>query len=117
MDFGNTLRTLRREKNIGQKELAIYLNVSVSTISNYEKSVHHPDLQTLCKLADYFDVSIDYLMDRTKYRYSLNMLNRKLSDGSDVSDLVNILVNLEAQAQYSLHSYARFLAYSKASRQ
>ncbi len=63
--FGNRLLLLRREKGLCQKDLAEYLHVSVSTISNYENGINHPDLHTLCCIADYFGVSTDYLLGRT----------------------------------------------------
>ena len=40
MEFGKLLATLRKEKGILQKEVATYLNVTVATVSNYEKCVH-----------------------------------------------------------------------------
>lgn len=110
MDFGKKLRELRKEGNVGQKELAGYLNVSISTISNYENNVHSPDLDTLCKLADFFQVSIDYLMDRTKYRYSLDYLNGKFNDGSDISALINTIVRLESQSQQEIHNFVNYMA-------
>ena len=68
MTTGRILTELRKEKEIGQKELAVYLNVSVGTVSNYENDVHSPDLSTLCKLADFFGVTTDYLLGRTVQR-------------------------------------------------
>ena len=77
MKFGELLASLRRERGILQKELAAYLNVTVATISNYEKGVHAPDYETLVKLADFFDVSTDYLLQRTEYKSSIQTLNQK----------------------------------------
>ena len=53
MKFGELLATLRKERGVLQKEVATYLNVTVATISNYEKGVHLPDLDTLILLADF----------------------------------------------------------------
>ena len=58
---GEIMAELRTEKEMGQKELAALLNVSVGTISNYEKGVHYPDLDSLRKVADIFEVTIDNL--------------------------------------------------------
>lgn len=66
MNFGEKLFKLRTERGIYQKELAEYLEVSIGTISNYENGVHYPDLATLCKFAEYFHVSTDYLLDLTE---------------------------------------------------
>lgn len=62
MNFSNNLRTLRREKNVTQKQLAAHLCLSRSTIAGYETKSHQPDFATLEKLADFFEVSIDYLI-------------------------------------------------------
>ena len=64
MKIGAAISDLRKERNISQKELAAYLHVSIGTISNYENGVRYPDLEKVCKLADFFDVSVDYLLGR-----------------------------------------------------
>lgn len=61
------LKTLRQQKNINQAELGKILDVGKTTISNYETGYSVPDLETVVKLADYFDVSTDYLLGRTNY--------------------------------------------------
>ena len=89
MEFGEFLAKLRKEKGILQKELAAYLNITVATVSNYEKGVHTPDLKTLVKLADFYDVSTDYLLQRTRYKANISTLNKRLSADYTVSDLMN----------------------------
>ena len=64
MQFKN-LRAIREDKDIKQKELATYLNVSQNTYSQYETGVISLTAEVLIKLADYYNVSIDYLLDRT----------------------------------------------------
>lgn len=66
MNFGKTLQNLRTERGIFQKELAAALHLSVGTVSNYEEGVSTPDLEMLCRIADYFQVSTDYLLGRTQ---------------------------------------------------
>lgn len=66
MDFGKNLQHLRTERGIFQKELATELHVSVATISNYEEGFSSPDLEMLCKIADYFQVSTDCLLGRAQ---------------------------------------------------
>ena len=65
MAISDKLTLLRESKGVYQKELAAYLKVSIGTISNYENGVHEPDLVTLGKLADFYGVSTDYLLERT----------------------------------------------------
>ena len=64
MIFKN-LRSLREDKDIRQKDIAMYLNVSQNTYSQYETGVIALTADVLIKLSDYYDVSIDYLLDRT----------------------------------------------------
>lgn len=64
MQFKN-LRCIREDRDIKQKEIAAYLNVSQNTYSQYETGVISLTAEVLIKLADYYKVSIDYLLDRT----------------------------------------------------
>lgn len=58
------LKKLRKEHNISQLKLALDLNMNQNTISRYETMEREADYKTLIKLADYFDVFIDYLLGR-----------------------------------------------------
>jgi len=66
--FGGRLAALRREKGLTQAELARSLNMGQSTIAMYEKNQRRPDPETLERLADFFQVSVDYLLGRTDSR-------------------------------------------------
>lgn len=65
--FGELMAELRQDRGLTQKELGKILSVSTGTISNYENGVHYPDLEKLVQLADYFQVSTDYLLGRREY--------------------------------------------------
>lgn len=56
------LRELRKEKGISLKELGAEIGVAESTMSLYENGKRQPDYETLLKLAEYFGVSVDYLL-------------------------------------------------------
>ena len=58
------LRELRKKKGISQLRLATDLNTTQNTISRYETGEREPGINELIKIADYFDVSIDYLVGR-----------------------------------------------------
>lgn len=62
---GNKLKSLRENNGLLQKELADILNISLSSISMYERGERQPDNDTLKKISNYFQVSIDYLLDNT----------------------------------------------------
>lgn len=64
MVFKN-LRAIREDNDLRQSDVAKVLNVSQNTYSQYETGVIAITAEILIKLADYYDVSIDYLLDRT----------------------------------------------------
>lgn len=59
------LKELRKKKNITQLRLAMDLNMNQNTISRYETGEREAGYNELIKIADYFNVSIDYLLERT----------------------------------------------------
>ena len=59
------LKQLRKERGVSQIKLAIDLDTSQNSISRYETGERQADYAMLIKIADYFDVSIDYLLERT----------------------------------------------------
>lgn len=65
MTFAERLVQLRKENNITQKQLAKELSVSEVGIQNYEGERRKPAFDVLITLADYFDVSLDYLVGRS----------------------------------------------------
>lgn len=58
---------LRKEKGLSQVALAKELGVDCSTIAKYETGDRLPDIVMLCKIADYFEVSTDYLLGRASF--------------------------------------------------
>ena len=62
------LKRLRIERNMSQMELALALGIPQSTYQQYESGTHEAGYDTLIQLADYFDVSIDFLLGRTNIR-------------------------------------------------
>ena len=58
------LKELRKARKISQLKLALDLNMNQNTVSRYENMEREADYETLIKIADYFDVSIDYLLGR-----------------------------------------------------
>lgn len=59
------LRELREQKGISQLKLAMDLSLNQNSISRYETGEREADYKTLIALADYFRVSVDYLLERT----------------------------------------------------
>lgn len=59
------LKALREKRGISQLKLAMDLGLNQNSISRYESGAREADYKTLIALADYFDVSIDYILERT----------------------------------------------------
>ena len=59
------LREVRKSKGISQLKLSVDLNMSQNTISRYETGDREPGIIELIKIADYFNISVDYLLGRT----------------------------------------------------
>ena len=64
--MANRIRELRKQKGITMKQLGASLGLAESTISQYETGHREPDIKTLTKLAEYFGVTVDYLLGNTE---------------------------------------------------
>lgn len=64
------LKKLRKERHISQQEVAHCLGITVSAYGNYELGQRNPSYEILCKMADYFNVTVDYLLGHTNERNS-----------------------------------------------
>lgn len=65
MTFGQRLKDLRTINGLTQQELADRAHIARSTLGMYEKDRRHPDFEALDQLADFFDVSLDYLLGKS----------------------------------------------------
>ena len=59
------IKNLREDNDLTQKQLSNFLNISQVAYSNYELNKRSIPLELLCKLADFYDTSVDYLLYRT----------------------------------------------------
>lgn len=63
-ELANKLKVLRASMNVTQEIIGSKLSVDRSTYSNYERGITEPDIKTLIKLADIFNVTVDFLLGR-----------------------------------------------------
>lgn len=77
--LGNKIKNLREKNNLSQKELAKILNIANSTLSQYESDVRVPSDDIKILIADYFNVSLDYLLGRPN-KYNVSKENSKVSE-------------------------------------
>jgi len=66
--IGNIIKSLRGEEGITQLELSGRIGINNNTLAAYERETREPDIEKICLFADYFGVSIDYLLGRTTLR-------------------------------------------------
>ena len=70
--FAARLIALRKERGLSQEDIGKIINKKRSTISGYETEGKEPDIDTICVLADYFDVSTDYLLGNADRRRNVD---------------------------------------------
>ena len=68
MELSKRLKEIREEKGLSQRELAKLLNIDKSTVAKYETGERSPDADMIVQLADFFDVSTDFLLGRKEYK-------------------------------------------------
>lgn len=90
MNIGEKIKLLREKNQKTQLDVAKALDVTYQTIYKYEKGIAIPPADAIIKLAEYFNVTTDYLLGRTD---NLDMLNEpiqiaaSMKDGLDISDM------------------------------
>jgi len=68
------IREIRIQKDYAMKYIAYNIGVSVQTVSNWEKGKTEPDIRSLIRIADLFNVSIDYLLYRDDFKPKLEVI-------------------------------------------
>ena len=85
--IGTQLKDLRKKRALTQIQLAKALHVATGTIGNWEVDARDPDFPMLLKIADFFNVSVDYLLGREDYfgnYYRRDLMQSDLSDNEQV---------------------------------
>jgi transcriptional regulator with XRE-family HTH domain len=103
VSFGERLRLLREERKLGQKEIGNLLGVSISSVGKYENGERTPSPDTLNQLADFLDVSADFLLGRSNVRESAEKILAKFNIGSNLPE--EALKEFEEVKNYILHKY------------
>ncbi|WP_379883062.1 helix-turn-helix domain-containing protein [Laceyella putida] len=80
MVFSERLKALRREKRITQQQIADRFGVTKSTVSRWEKGSFEPDTEKLKEIADYFGVTVDYLLGNDENQENKDKKNADLVD-------------------------------------
>ena len=110
MEIGEMIASLRKKKKLTQKELGALLNLSSGTVSNYEHGVHCPDLEMLIQLADIFEVTTDYMLGRTDYQCSPEVLADYLIKDRTVREIANTILCMDEKSQDAIVNYIDYLS-------
>lgn len=86
MNIGNTIKLLRMDKNISQRDLAKKLDMPISTLGNYEKNFREPKLETLKKISGFFNMNLSEFLALVD---SLDKLNNSEQDEFTISKTAN----------------------------
>ena len=96
--LGERITDLRKDKGLLQKDLAILLLVSVHTISNYENNKTEPDDEMKIMIADFFNVSVEYLLGTTNNPTPLQNTNQ-----------INISKALPKEAVLEINQFIKYI--------
>lgn len=108
MNFSEISKTLRKERNLSQVELAKALNVSKACISMIEIGRNEPTANTLIRYADFFECSVDYLLGREDDFGNITVTaNESLS--KEEANLLRIYRSLPIELQGRMEAYAKRL--------
>ena len=103
----NNIKSLREEKGLTQKDCADKFDVTLRAWQTYEQGVSEPKYELLCKIADMFNVSLDYLLGRTEVR-EMNTLPIGALSEEEVKDIDAAIVT--GYTQLSLETRRAFIA-------
>ena len=107
LKVAETLKELRHHRGFTQKQLSEQLHISRQAYSNYENGTRHPDLETACVIADYFQISLDQLV-------RVGLHPEKPADPfaslpKDMQGLLSTYQDLNHEDQKQVRSYSQFL--------
>lgn len=92
--FGDIIKNLRTSCNLNQVQLAQKLNVSKQTISNWENNNILPSIEMLIKIADFFCVSADFLLERDNQSY-IDVTGLSATQQAHIQQIINDILDKE----------------------
>ena len=104
MKFKTRLRQLRTERKLSQEELGKELHLGTSAISMYERGEREPDFEKLGMIADFFNVSIDYLLGKSDIQ---NPNNAQSLFGEDIEVTDEMWEKMKEYANYIKFAYGK----------
>lgn len=110
--FNEKIAKLRKVKGLSQYEAADRLGFSRGKLSNYEQGSRQPDYETLKKIATFYEVSIDYLLDHEIESDEQNILeyykNKIVTEFPDIDLMFKDLESLNADQMKEVYEFIKF---------
>jgi len=79
------LKKLRKKHNLSQQKLAEILHISQQSVYKYENDITSPDIETLIRMADFFNTSIDYLVEYTDISHKIEPVQSNMLNAEEIS--------------------------------
>lgn len=109
MTFGKLLKKLRMEKSLNQLDTAKLLGIAQSTYANYEIDNREPDFNTLLNIANFFNVSTDYLLGR---ELNTNKVSDSTLDAA-TQELLTVFLSLNDEGRNMVLGHAKYVSEAK----
>jgi len=109
-DFGRVFSALRKERGLGQRQVANDLEISQALLSHYENGLREPRLDFIPKICDYYGVSADYLLGRTAARNNYSaMIDNSAEDADGILGATAAVIELTSEDEALSRSVLNYL--------
>ncbi|WP_144456885.1 helix-turn-helix domain-containing protein [Bacillus pumilus] len=107
--FGKRITTLRKKAGLTQEELAKKLNVTRSALSQYELGTREPNYDLLLKIADFFEVTVDYLIGRSDNPDYKIIDDNKIESDPDLQIAFNAATDFSEEARKQTIDFINYI--------
>ncbi len=111
--FSETIKDLRQCSRLTQKELAKALYISPGAISQYEKGKSLPSRETMERMANYFSVSVDYLMGNSANEEVERLMNAEYCSGVKTADFLKLCMEIDQSNRSVLLTVVKALGHKE----
>ena len=112
-EIADILRDLREDRDLNQTQVAEILGTSQQYYSRYENGEHEILLRVVLPLAEYYGVSVDYIVGRTDSRQNIEALNGEFIRGYSCREMLTAALALGMNQRIALKEFLDFLAFKK----
>lgn len=107
MTFHERVKTLREESGFTQQHLAEVLNLTSGAVSHYENGTNEPTIDTLIRMADVLNVSVDYLVGNADANLPPNEMKKPYCKGVSTDSLIQRAILLDASHRQELNYFLK----------